>query len=235
MDHCCSCGDAAPRAGPDRVAWQDHGLRALNNPPGPRRSPEIGLITQGPPGKNGHMLRGDKIGLRARHEADVPILHAELYDDVATRSKADFRPWRPIAPGCAASPFAVTGPADDVACFSVVELAAGELAGDALLWGIDLHNRAAHVGISLRPAFRGRGLSTDVVRVLCGYGFATRGLHRLQVETLAGNAAMRRAAVAAGFVQEGTLRRSAWVSGYFVDEVILGLLAAEWKPPEKPA
>src|SRR5216683_2194753 len=34
MDHCCSCGDAAPRAGPDRVAWQDHGLRALNNPPG---------------------------------------------------------------------------------------------------------------------------------------------------------------------------------------------------------
>jgi hypothetical protein len=31
------------------------------------------------------MLRGDKVGLRARHETDVPILQSELYDDVARR------------------------------------------------------------------------------------------------------------------------------------------------------
>ncbi|WP_407937865.1 GNAT family N-acetyltransferase [Micromonospora viridifaciens] len=80
------------------------------------------------------------------------------------------------------------------------------------------------------PAFRSRGLGTDVVRVLCNYGFAVRGLHRLQVETLADNAAMIRAATQAGFAQEGTLRRSAWVNGHFADEVILGLLASEWNP-----
>ena len=55
-------------------------------------------------------------------------------------------------------------PTDDAACFSVVQLADDELAGEALLWGIDLHNRSAHIGISLRPAFRGRGLGTDVLR-----------------------------------------------------------------------
>lgn len=173
------------------------------------------------------MLRGEKIGLRARHETDVPILQSELYDDVATRSRADSRPWRPIAPGSAASPYAVSDPSDDVACFSVVDLTDDELAGEALLWGIDQHNRTAHLGLSLRPAFRGRGLGTDVVRVLCHYGFTVRGLHRLQVETLADNAAMIRAAEQAGFVLEGTLRRAAWVSGKFVDEVILGLLAPE--------
>ncbi|WP_349260346.1 GNAT family protein [Actinocrinis sp.] len=173
------------------------------------------------------MLRGEKVGLRARLEADVPVLHVELYDDVLTQSRAGSRAWRPIAPG-SESPFAVSGPADDVARFSVVRLADEELAGSALLWGIDLHNRTAHLGLSLRPSFRGHGLGTDVVRVLCQYGFRVRGLHRLQLETLADNTAMIRAATRAGFVREGTLRSAAWANGEFLDEVILGLLASEW-------
>jgi RimJ/RimL family protein N-acetyltransferase len=173
------------------------------------------------------MLRGEKTGLRARHDSDIPILHAELYDDVATRVRADSRPWQPIPPG-SGSPYEVTGQGDRASCFSVVELATGELAGEALLWNIDLHNRTAHIGISLLPAFRGRGLGTDVVRVLCRYGFAIRGLHRLQAETLTDNDAMIQAASQAGFTREGTLRRSAWVNGDFADEAILGLLATEW-------
>lgn len=64
------------------------------------------------------MLRGETIGLRARHQTDVSVLHTELYDDVATRSRADSRPWRPITPGSTASPYAVTDPTDDAACFS---------------------------------------------------------------------------------------------------------------------
>ena len=174
------------------------------------------------------MLRGGFTGLRARHESDIPVLHSELYDDVETRVSADSRPWRPIPPG-PASPYRVTGPDDHAACFSAVELATGELAGEALLWDIDLHNRTAHVGISLLPAFRGRGLGTDAVRVLCRYGFAIRGLHRLQAETLAGNDAMIQAARRAGFAPEGTLRHSAWVNGNFANVVILGLLATEWQ------
>lgn len=173
------------------------------------------------------MLKGDKVGLRARHADDVAILHRELYDDVATRSRADSRPWRPISPGSPASPYAVADPPDDVALFSVVRLTDDALAGEALLWGMDLHNRSAHVGISLRPAFRGHGLGSDTVRVLCHYGFVVRGLHRLQLETLAGNAAMIRTARAAGFVEEGILRSAAWVSGTFEDEMVLGLLASE--------
>ena len=114
--------------------------------------------------------------------------------------------------------------------FSAIELATGELVGNALLWGIDLHNRSAHIGISLRPAFRGKHLGTDVVRVLCRYGFAIRGLHRLQVDTLADNDAMIGAATRAGFVLEGTLRQEAWVNGSFADGVILGLLVTEWSP-----
>ncbi|MGW7343450.1 GNAT family N-acetyltransferase [Streptomyces sp. NPDC054854] len=176
------------------------------------------------------MIRGNLTGLRARLPEDVPVLHTELYEDVATRSRADSRPWCPLSAAGGHSPYEPAAPADDVVFFSVVDLASGELAGEALLWGIDTHNRGAHLGISLRPGCRGRGFGAEVVQLLCRYGFTVRGLHRLQVDTLADNAAMIGAALRAGFVLEGTLRRSAWVSGAFVDEVILGLPAAEWRP-----
>ena len=172
------------------------------------------------------MLRGEIIGLRAQQDSDIEVFEAELANDVETRMRSDSRPWRPVTPGSADSPY--RGPAaDDAVTFSAVELASGELVGEALLWGIDLHNRRAHIGISLRPAFRGKHLGTDIVRVLCRYGFAVRGLHRLQVDTMADNAAMIGAATRAGFVLEGTLRQAAWVDGSFADEVILSRLATE--------
>ncbi|WP_329132430.1 GNAT family N-acetyltransferase [Streptomyces sp. NBC_01476] len=180
------------------------------------------------------MIRGEKIGLRARQESDVAVLHTELYEDVAMTSRADTRAWKPIAAGAAESPYAVGEPSEVFVPFSVADLETGELAGAAVLWGIDAHNRSAHLGLSLRPAFRGRGLGTDVVRTLCEYGFAVRGLRRLQVETLTDNQAMIGAAKAAGFQYEGTLRRASWVYGRELDEVVFGLLHDEWAPAVRP-
>ena len=59
------------------------------------------------------------------------------------------------------------------------------------------------------------------------YGFAVRGLHRLQAGTLASNTAMIRAAARAGFVHEGRLRQAARANGDFADEMRLGMLAAD--------
>ncbi|MDP4505835.1 GNAT family N-acetyltransferase [Nonomuraea turcica] len=83
------------------------------------------------------------------------------------------------------------------------------------------------------PSARGKGYGTDVVAVLCHYGFIVRGLQRLQIETLSDNAAMLRSAERNGFVREGVLRSSAWVMGEFLDEVLLGLLVKDWKPGSK--
>ena len=180
------------------------------------------------------MLLGQKVGLRARQESDLPVLLDELYNDVATRSRADTRPWVPVSPDGTSSPYSVTDLPETVVCFSVVDLTSNKLAGEALLWSIDTHNRSAHLGISIRPLFRGHGLASDVIQVLCWYGFVTRGLNRLQIDTLADNEPMRRAALAAGFTLEATLRRAAWVSGEFLDEIALGLLATEWHPNPPP-
>lgn len=176
------------------------------------------------------MLRGKLVMLRARREDDARILHAELYEDVATHVRADTRPWVPIpfGPGSPHWPGEAAPSASDAAVFSVAELATGELAGEALLWGIDLHNRSAYLGLSLRPGCRGRGLGEDTVRVLCRYGFGVRGLHRLQLETLTDNHAMIAAAERVGFTREGVTRSSGWVDGQWADDVIFGLLDTEF-------
>ena len=176
------------------------------------------------------MLRGGTVGLRARFDQDIPILRAELYDDVVNASRADGRPWRPITPGANDARLVVDEADQQYVAFSVVELGGGALLGAATLWDIDTHNRSAHLGVGLLPSARGRGYGTDVVAVLCHYGFVVRGLHRLQLETLSDNEAMLRAAERNGFVREGVLRSSAWVMGEFLDEVLLGLLAQDWKP-----
>ncbi|MFF5713022.1 GNAT family N-acetyltransferase [Streptomyces sp. NPDC012756] len=175
------------------------------------------------------MLRGDTVGLRARHEEDVPVLRTELYDDVVNGSRSEAGPWRPITPGSKDPRLVVDDKEQRHAPFSVVELEGGTLVGTATLWGIDTHNRCARIGLGLLPSARGKGYGTDVVAMLCHYGFVVRGLHRLQIETLADNHAMLRSAERNGFVREGVLRSSAWVLGEFLDEVLLGLLAEDWK------
>jgi RimJ/RimL family protein N-acetyltransferase len=179
------------------------------------------------------MLSGELIGLRARTAADIEVFEAEMLNDVEMRVRADGRPWRPIAPGSAASPYRTVDEHPDTVPFSVVELTTAELAGEAVIFGIDAHHRNAHLGLGLRPAFRGRHLGADIVRVLCRYGFGIRGLHRLQVETLADNHPMINAATRAGFTLEGTLRDYAWVDGHFADAVFLAQLSTDWTPPPR--
>ncbi|WP_394551785.1 GNAT family N-acetyltransferase [Agromyces sp. MMS24-JH15] len=175
------------------------------------------------------MLSGRKVGLRARHDDDIPILRRELFDDVVNASRADGRPWRPLTHGFKDPRLVVDDSDDRQVPFSVVALDGGRLIGSATLWGIDTHNRTAHLGIGLLPDARGQGCGTDAVAVLCHYGFIVRGLHRLQIDTLADNTPMLRSAERNGFVREGVLRSSAWVMGEFLDEVILGLLADDWR------
>jgi RimJ/RimL family protein N-acetyltransferase len=180
------------------------------------------------------MLKGEKVGLRARHDEDIPVLLAELYDDAVTGSRADSAPWRPLTPGTKDPRLVVDDTREGSVQFSVVELDRGALVGTATFWGIDTHSRSAHIGLGLLPDARGQGYGTDVVKVLTHYGFIIRGFNRMQIETLADNHAMLAAAEKNGYVREGVLRRSAWVLGEFLDEVILGLLAEDWNPDAKP-
>jgi RimJ/RimL family protein N-acetyltransferase len=185
------------------------------------------------------MLTGEKVVLRHRTIADSAILDSELHNDVETMIRAAGTPWRPQSVEQAEAWHRKrldAEPDESKVNFAVEEIASGELAGEAQLWGIDPHNRMAHLGYTLRAPYRGRGLGTDVIAVLCDYGFRIRGLHRLQIETLAENEPSLRAAQKLGFAVEGRVREDAWI-GYWADEIILGQLAGEWfaRNPTPPA
>lgn len=186
------------------------------------------------------MLYGESVILRAHRRDDVAALQRVLRDDVETVALMEDAPWVPHSLEMAQARFdkrLAEDPAKD-AVWLIVQRRDdpdGQAVGEAGLWGIDLHLRRAHLGIVLARDARRSGLGTDVLRVLCDYAFRVRALNRQQVDTLAANAAMNGSAEAVGFQREGLLRSACWLDGTFVDEVILGLLSAEWfgSAPEK--
>ena len=52
-----------------------------------------------------HVLRGELAGLRAQTDSDIEVFETELLTDVDTRTRATGRPWLPVAPGAADSPY----------------------------------------------------------------------------------------------------------------------------------
>ncbi|MEE3918123.1 GNAT family protein [Micromonospora sp. BRA006-A] len=98
-----------------------------------------------------------------------------------------------------------------------------------MLWGIDVQ-QARPPRHHAAPEARGQGYGTEVIRLLCRYGFRNRNLRRLEIETLAANTAMRRTAERCGFVHEGTQRERGYDGDGFGDMVIYGLLRRDWTP-----
>ena len=181
------------------------------------------------------MLHGRLVTLREIRRSDLAVIHRELDSDPFTASLSRVEPWRPVSLARLEAEFdrrRGEPQAPEHVRFAVQLRGdeAGELVGTCGLWQIDEHNGTAHIGLGLVPSVRGRGLSTDVVRVVCHYAFVVRNLHRVGIETLATNAPMRAAALRAGFVEEGRVREGAYVFGERVDDVTYGLLRSEWRP-----
>ena len=180
------------------------------------------------------MLHGRLVTLREIRRSDLAVIHRELRSDVVTTSLGETAPWRPVSLARLEADFdrRLTEPEPQHVGFAVQQRGdgPGELVGSCSLWQIDEHNGTAHIGLQLVASVRGRGLGTDVVRVLCHYAFVVRNLHRVGIETLASNQPMRKAAMRAGFVEEGVVREAAYVLGERVDEVTYGLLRSEWRP-----
>jgi RimJ/RimL family protein N-acetyltransferase len=113
--------------------------------------------------------------------------------------------------------------------FTAETVADGTVIGTCILWGLDAFNQFGHLGISVLPAARSQGYGREMVRLLCHYGFRFRNLHRIELETLATNAAMRRLAESCGFVLEGIQREQAYDGDAFSDIALYGLLRQEWR------
>lgn len=66
-------------------------------------------------------------------------------------------------------------------------------------------------------------------RAVVDYAFGRLGLHRVEIRCAADNHRSRAIPERLGFTQEGVLRESGYLNGRFVDMVVYGVLASEWR------
>ena len=90
--------------------------------------------------------------------------------------------------------------------------------------------RAAELGYWLRSDLAGRGLMTEAASAVVEYGFAERGLHRIELHVAPDNVASVRVAEKLGFRREGLLRDGSRGSGGFHDVYVYGLLEDDPRP-----
>lgn len=172
-------------------------------------------------------LTGRVVRLRELREDDLPTL-VEWWNDPTIG--AFQRPTvHPQTAGGVVEMFRTWCRNDGPSCgFCVTRRKGGELIGHAALFGATPKDRCATFGIFLGPEHQNRGYGSDAVQLMVRYGFVELGLHRIELQAFAFNPRAIAAYEKAGFVVEGRRRQTAWRSGGWHDDVMMGLLADEW-------
>jgi RimJ/RimL family protein N-acetyltransferase len=106
----------------------------------------------------------------------------------------------------------------------------GHCIGSAGLW-VDPEQHCARYTVGLFvAALRGRGLGREVTRLVLAWAFDVMGVHRVQLEVLAGNSRAINCYLACGFRQEGARREAELYPGGWKDFIMMGLLRSEYAP-----
>ena len=92
--------------------------------------------------------------------------------------------------------------------WAIHAIESGRFLGGCGLHGKDLRARAFEIGYWIRASAEGRGYVQEAVRVVTAAGFDHLGAHRVELCLDSINDRSRRVAERAGFVHEGTTRRS---------------------------
>jgi len=72
--------------------------------------------------------------------------------------------------------------------------------------------------------YRGKGLSQEILRFICNYGFNDLGLHKIYLEVHADNIAGVKAYEKFGFVEEGFFKENVFANGKYRDEIRMALI-----------
>jgi RimJ/RimL family protein N-acetyltransferase len=176
------------------------------------------------------MFASERVRLRPMVPDDATVLY-DMWSDPEHHLITDESPMliESLAARRARLERSLAEPDPRTARFTAETIADGAVIGACSLWGLDAFNQFGHVGISLLPAARRQGYGREMMELLCRYGFRFRNLHRIELETLATNAAMRKLAESCGFVLEGIQRERAYDGEGFSDIVLYGLLRQDWR------
>ncbi|MFJ7841788.1 GNAT family N-acetyltransferase [Lysinibacillus sphaericus] len=105
----------------------------------------------------------------------------------------------------------------------------GKLAGVIGYHQVNWQHKWTSIGYWLGNEFVGKGLVTNSMRAFIDFAFEYLKLNRIEVRVAVGNIRSRTIPKVLGFNEEGRLRDAEWLYDHYVDQVVYGLTAVEWK------
>lgn len=174
-------------------------------------------------------LVGEQVVLRPFVAGDFPAVREALQDPEVVRLTGS----RPIVWDRAAEErlrewYGTRGDRTDRLDLAVEDRATGEWVGEVVLNEWDEHNASCNFRTMFGPRGRDRGLGTEAVRLVVGYGFGRLGLHRIALEVFSFNPRARRAYEKVGFVAEGVLRDVLRTGQGWADATVMAIIADDW-------
>jgi RimJ/RimL family protein N-acetyltransferase len=174
-------------------------------------------------------IAGKRVWLRAWERDDVRARWEA--DQTADATEVRLRDWHepPRSLAYREQEFDASIAETDESAIALIIEADGRAIGDINLFDIDARNRRASVGLSIwRPDDRNKGFGTDAIRALLGWAFREYNLHRVDLSVDPSNAAAIRVYENVGFVREGCRREAHYSGGKYVDDLMMGLLRADF-------
>ncbi|MFI6480470.1 GNAT family N-acetyltransferase [Nonomuraea sp. NPDC050663] len=174
-------------------------------------------------------VTGAQLGLREVTPADVADLHAIYGNPAAT----EHLPFNPRTPDEVSSMIAEARKEADAEPRRLYLLAVTEPQDDKVIGVARLHIEADHphsaeIGLGLRPDLWGRGLGTDLVRLILGFGFRQLRLHRIWGARSPANVPAQLAMLVAGMVEEGRVRHHVLTPTGYRDSIVHSAISDEW-------
>lgn len=175
------------------------------------------------------VLMGTKVRLRELHESDLTTLaHWWNRPGPAALQAETVKPRPASAVQEMIRQWSGNG-VDGAAAFSVVARASDQLVGHVSMWGANVAVRCAELAVIIGDDHTGQGYGTDAVHVMVRYGFQELGLNRIELRTWSFNTRAVATYRRVGFVEEGRRRQVVFHQGRFHDQILMGILADEWR------
>lgn len=174
------------------------------------------------------LLTGERVRFRELREQDLRHL-AEWWNDPA---QAILQQNRVVArpEESAAAMFRTWSKNESPSGFgySIVN-PAERLVGHISVWGIAVPERIATVAIIIGPEFQDQGIGREALRLGLRIVFEEMGAHKAELQTWSYNHRALHLYTSLGFAEEGRRRAAVFHRGAFHDQVLLGMLADEYR------
>jgi RimJ/RimL family protein N-acetyltransferase len=175
------------------------------------------------------MLRGSRISIGPFVPEDFAAMFCWFNDVAAARLDLAYRPVDMMAhqqwwQGLSKDPSKVV--------FAIRKTGEPVIIGFVQITAINSVHRSAEMGVRIgEEKNRGQGYGTEALRLALDFCWNHLNLNRVQLSVLKHNLRAIAAYKAAGFRKEGRMRRAAYISGNWVDLILMAAL----RPAQNPA